>query len=254
MSHRNQPQSSCRQAAPEPCPGGVRGRDAVFGLLCCFALTGCAKRELTWEFMEDAPQGLSGAHCIEVTNRLSIMESDTLEGRDEQSFLDQIYAALRAHGYADRIVPTTQNVNAAPAAGITSGAPSVPAAPAGDASGGTDSYSAGSKKGDPACLRFEFSMLVSQTCLMDMIEPPFSLGPTAVSKHWLHRVKEITLSIRSVGDQVVLGTVKVSYPELQKDVQGPLKDILRGVDMPRQRTRCGKLELTGAPGALPANP
>lgn len=222
--------------------------------MCCFTLTGCAKRELTWEFMEDAPQRLSGARCIEVTNRLSIMESDTLEGRDEQSFLDQIYAALRAHGYSDKIVPTTEDDNAAPAAGIASGAPSAPAASAGDANRGSDSYSAGSKKGDSACLRFEFSMLVSQTCPLDMIEYPFSFGPVTIHNRWLHRVKEITLSIRSLGDQVVLGTVKVSHAELQKDFQGPLKDILRGLDMARRRTRCGKLELTGAPGVLPANP
>ncbi len=252
--HRDRARPSCPQIARSPSLRRAYCRDAVLALLCSFALTGCAARDLTWEFGEDAPQRLTNARQVEVTNRLSIVESARLEGKDPQFFLDQIYAALRARGYANRLAPKTGSANPLPPAGGTSGVQSASSAAPGRDSGGTGSGRTDPDQADPTRLRFEFSMLISQTCHMDMIETPLSFGSPSVSARWLHRVKEITLTVRSAGNPVALGTVKVCYQEPQNDFQGPLKDVLCGVDLARQRARSGTLQLTGPPGESSAKP
>jgi len=218
--------------------------------------TGCSKRTLSWTSLSETSGRLGSTKRVAVAASATAGDEEGMFGAHTGEFASIISAELLARGYRITMLRDTGHGrhSARTKEVLTARADTQPVAKIEreTTSGGGDMTARqGAAKDVGADLLFEFTIQSSQKMVMHTSVSPIPIVPTKSTMEWKRQIRQITLNVTSVADQVILGTTTVHFSSPTDKIQNAVKDLLLGLDMMRQGKPTSQVELTGPAGVLP---
>jgi len=221
-------------------------------LMMVGASVGCSG-ELTWYCAPDAASRISAAKRVGVITRVAMLEGVPFMGNTSQpEMATAIVGELITRGYQVTVLreQAMQGNAVNTKETLTARAETQPVATIereSSASGAEMTSRYRAARDAKVELLLEFSAQVSQEMKMRMSVNPIPFVPSTTKTEWCQEIRQMSLTISDPEEQIVLGTVTVSYDDAEDDIREVVRDALKGLDMIRQGKPSATISVDDAP-------